>query len=160
MRWFRAHDIHTILIHREIHIHDYNHYWGEPEWAPTLIMTMASARDIMLSIYLSIFLFMYRLPRVCRTLVPEIRVRLEMLCVIRYIDMLTCIYNCTQLNSKDNWSYSCLLSRLCTDTWYNHWFSLLKQWICSCPATCQHMPLWIKNNRCTAVLWRSYRQNS
>ena len=26
MRWFRAHDKHTILVHREIHIHDYNYY--------------------------------------------------------------------------------------------------------------------------------------
>ena len=38
---------------------------------------------------------MYHLPRVRRTLVPEIRVRPEMLCIFRYIDVLTCvIYNC------------------------------------------------------------------
>ena len=42
-----------------------------------------------------IYLSMYHLPRVCRTPVPEIRVRPEMLRVFRYIDMLTCvIYNC------------------------------------------------------------------
>ena len=38
---------------------------------------------------------MYRLPRVCRTLAPEIRVHPEMLHVFLYIDVLTCvIYNC------------------------------------------------------------------
>ena len=53
-------------------------------------MTTAPARGIMLSIYVS----MYHLPRVCRTLVPEIHVRPEILHVFRYIDMLTCvIYN-------------------------------------------------------------------
>ena len=46
-------------------------------------------------IYVSIYLSMYHLPRVCRTLVPEIRVHPEMLHVFRYIDVLTCvIYNC------------------------------------------------------------------
>ena len=45
---------------------------------------------------------MYHLPRVCRTLVPEIRVRPEMLRVFQYIDVLTCvIYNCTRLNSQE-----------------------------------------------------------
>ena len=34
---------------------------------------------------------MYHLPRVCRTLVSEIRVRPEMLRVFRYIDVLTCV---------------------------------------------------------------------
>ena len=34
---------------------------------------------------------MYHLPRVCRILVPEIRVRHEMLRVFWYIDMLTCV---------------------------------------------------------------------
>ena len=49
---------------------------------------------------------MYHLPCVCRTLVPEIRVHPEILHVFRYIDMLMCvIYNCTQLNSKNYWSY-------------------------------------------------------
>ena len=38
---------------------------------------------------------MYHLPRVCCTLVPEIRVRSGMLHVLWYIDLLTCvIYNC------------------------------------------------------------------
>ena len=37
---------------------------------------------------------MYHLPHVCRTLVPEIYVRPEMLRVFWHIDMLTCvIYN-------------------------------------------------------------------
>ena len=35
--------------------------------------------------------FMYHLPRVCPTLVPEICVRPEMLCVFRYIDVLMCV---------------------------------------------------------------------
>ena len=38
---------------------------------------------------------MYHLPHICCTLVPEIRVHPKMLCVFRYIDVLTCvIYNC------------------------------------------------------------------
>ena len=41
-------------------------------------------------------------------------------------------------------------------------FSLLRQWTCSCQATCQCacQPVWITNDRwayCTAVLWCSYR---
>ena len=64
------------------------------------------------AIYLSIYLSMYHLPRVCHTLVSEICVRLEMLHIIRYIDMLTCIYNCTQLNSKDDWTTS-----VCRQDW-------------------------------------------
>ena len=46
---------------------------------------------------------MYHLPRISRTLIPEIRVRPEILCVFCCIDVLTCmIYNCTRLNiSKD-----------------------------------------------------------
>ena len=40
---------------------------------------------------------MYQLPRVCCTLVSEIRVRPEMLRVFRYIDVLMCvIYNLTE----------------------------------------------------------------
>ena len=35
----------------------------------------------------SMYLCLYHLPRVCRTLVPEIRVRPEMLHVFRYIDV-------------------------------------------------------------------------
>ena len=46
--------------------------------------------DVRLSIFYSIIL-----PRVCRTLVPEICVCPEMLRVFQYIDMLMCvIYNC------------------------------------------------------------------
>ena len=41
------------------------------------------------------YLSMYHLPRVCRTLVPEIHVRPEMLHVFRYIGVLTCVIcNC------------------------------------------------------------------
>ena len=43
---------------------------------------------------------MYHLSRICRTLVPEIRVRPEMLHVFRYIDVLTCVI----YNSNDYWS--------------------------------------------------------
>ena len=61
-------------------------------------MTMAPARGIMVSIF--------HLPCVCRTLVPEIRIRSEMLRVFRYIDMLTCmVYSC-QLSIDDDRSYS------------------------------------------------------
>ena len=53
-------------------------------------MTTAPAHRIMVCIYPS----MYHLPRVFHTLVPEIRVRPEMLRVFQYIDVLTCvIYN-------------------------------------------------------------------
>ena len=57
-------------------------------------MKTAPKRGIIVSEYLS----MYHLPRICRTLVPEIHVHPEMLRVFRYIDMLTCVsYNCTRL---------------------------------------------------------------
>ena len=79
-------------------------------------------------------LCLYHLPRVCHTLVPEICVRPEIFRVFRYIDVLMCvIYNCTQLNSKDDWSYSCG-----TQTHGINGFSLLRQWSCSYPATCQY----------------------
>ena len=56
-----------------------------------------------------VYLCLYHLPRVCHTLVPEIHVHPEMLCVLRYIDVLTCVLcSYTLLNSKDNWSYLCL----------------------------------------------------
>ena len=35
----------------------------------------------------------YHLPRICRTLVPEIYLRPEMLHVFRYIDVLMCLIN-------------------------------------------------------------------
>ena len=80
-------------------------------WAwvsPTLIMTTAPAGGIMVCLY--------HLPNICRTLVPKIRVRPEILCVFRYIVMLTYViymYNCTQ---QEDWSYSCLSWRLSMKT--------------------------------------------
>ena len=79
------------------HTYTYTHNWGEPhvdhDNSPTH----------------GIMVYVYHLPRVCRTLIPEICIRPEMLCVFWYIDMLTCvIYICIQLNSQDDWSYSCL----------------------------------------------------
>ena len=48
------------------------------------------------------YLCLYHLPRVCCTLVPEIRVCPKILHVFRYIDMLMCvIYNCTRLKSHE-----------------------------------------------------------
>ena len=42
------------------------------------------------------YVCMYHLLRTCRTLIPKILVRPEMLRVFWYIDMLMCvIYNCT-----------------------------------------------------------------
>ena len=70
-----------------------NYNWGEPEQAAHLSWQQAHARNN--GIYVSIFLCLYHLPRVCHTLVPEIRLRPEMLRVFQYIDVLTCvIYNC------------------------------------------------------------------
>ena len=44
---------------------------------------------------------MYNLPRVCCTLVPEIRVCHKMLCVFWCIDVLTCvIYSCMHLTEQ------------------------------------------------------------
>ena len=68
----------------------------------------------------------------------------EMLHVFWYIDVLTCmIYNCTQLNSKKEWSYSLSAMKIVdkdryvnVQTYGINRFSLLKQ--CCCPATCQH----------------------
>ena len=71
---------------------------------------------------------MYHLPRVFRTLVPEIRVRPEMLRVFRYIDLLTCmIYNCIH-STEQQGQLELLMSAVgeCTDTWYKH-ISLLRQ---------------------------------
>ena len=44
---------------------------------------------------------MYHLPSVCHTLVPEILVRPEMLRVLWYIDVLTCVaYNCMHMTEQ------------------------------------------------------------
>ena len=52
------------------------------------------------------YLCLYHLNCVYHTLVSEIRASPKMLHVFLYIDVLMCvIYNCTRLNSKDNWSY-------------------------------------------------------
>ena len=71
---------------------------------------------------------MYHLPCICRTLVPKIRVHPEMLCVFRYIGVLTCvIYNCTRLNKQQGLLVSAVkymyidedyLVGECADTWY------------------------------------------
>ena len=54
---------------------------------PTLIMTTVPMRGIIVSDYVSF-------THVCCTLVPEIRACPEVLCVFRYIDVLTCVvYN-------------------------------------------------------------------
>ena len=79
-------------------------------WAcPTLIMTMALVHEII--IYLSI----YHLPRICRSLVPEIRVRPKMHLVFSEY---WCAYmhDLQWLNSKDDWSYSHLPWRLSMKT--------------------------------------------
>ena len=57
---------------------------------PTLIMTMASASRIIVSIYLCL----YHLPHVCRTLVPKICAHPEMLHVYLYV-LMCVIYMCT-----------------------------------------------------------------
>ena len=61
--------------------------------------------------------------------------------------MCSCVWfttACTQLNSEDDWSSSCLPWRLLMKTvrWMRRHYgidrlSLLRQWSCSCPATCQ-----------------------
>ena len=90
---------------------------------------------------------MYHLPRVCRTLVPEICVRPEMLRVIQYSDVLTCmIYNCMH-STEQHGRLELLVSavnvidedrKVNAQTHGIDRFSLLRQWNCSCPATCQH----------------------
>ena len=81
------------------------------------------------------------LPHICRTLVPEIRVHPEILCVFRYIDMLTCvIYSTEQQGRLHGATCVCLASSpgLHVQTHgINRAFSLLRQWSCSCLATCQ-----------------------
>ena len=80
---------------------------------------------------------MYHLPCVCHTLVPEIHVHPEVLCVFRYIDMLTCvIYNCIQ--STEQQGRLELLVSVNAQTHGINGFSLLRQCSCSCLATCQH----------------------
>ena len=48
---------------------------------------------------------MYHLPHVCRTLLPEIRVCLEKLCVFRHIDKVDVVHVCDSHDSEDQ-SYS------------------------------------------------------
>ena len=66
---------------------------------------------------------MYHLPCVCCTLIPEIHVRPEMLCVFWYIDVLMfmIVKTVTTENSKDR-SYTLYYQQRpvgeCTDTWY------------------------------------------
>ena len=96
-------------------------------------------------IMVCMYLFMYHLPHVCRTLVPEIRVRPEMLFVFQYIDLLMCVISTTALlNGKNDWNCSRLPWRLSTKTGrvnaQTHGinrFTLLRQWTYSCLATCQ-----------------------
>ena len=149
-------------------------------WAsPTLIMTMAPLRGIMVSIhvsfyvcmyvsiYLSIYLCLYHLPRVCRTLVPEIRVCTEMLHVFQYIDVLTCvIYNCmhwtagaTRVCRED---YRWRQVGECAQTHGINGYSLLRQWSSGCLETCQCACVCESKTTnwayCTAILRHSYRQ--
>ena len=85
--------------------------------------------DILSVLYqnVSIYVSMYHLLRVCRTLVPEIRVCPEMLRVFRYINVITCvIYNCT--DPRTTWTtgatrvcredYRWRQVGECADTWY------------------------------------------
>ena len=78
---------------------------------------------------------MYHLTCVCRTLVPEIRVRPEILRVFQYIDVFTCvIYNCTRLNGQERLGAARVCREAyrrrqvgeCADTWYKQ-ISLLRQ---------------------------------
>ena len=78
------------------------------------------------------------LPRVCRTLVPEIRIRLEMLHVFWYIEEPMCVilqlHACTRLNSKDDWSYVLVSAMKIIDE--DRQVNAQTHGIC--PATCQH----------------------
>ena len=73
-------------------------FWGASLSEPTLIMTTPPARGIIVCMYVCmyvrIYLSIYHLLCVCRTLVPEICVRPEMLRVFLYlyIDVLTCVH--------------------------------------------------------------------
>ena len=119
----------------------YNNYWSKPEQVQ-VNRPCAQNNGIYVSIstHLSIYLSMYHLPCIFHTLGCP-----EMLRVFLYIDMLTCmIYICTQLNSKDDWSYSLSAMKIIDkDRYVNvqthgiNKFSLLKQCGCCCPATCQ-----------------------
>ena len=78
----------------------YNNYWSKPEQVQVNgPCAQNNGIYVSISIYLSIYVsFTLHLPH------PGCP---EMLHVFLYIDMLMCmIYNCTQLNSKDDWSYS------------------------------------------------------
>ena len=148
-------------------------------WAShTLIMTTdLSPHWIMVCIYVHcvstcMYLSMYYLPHVCRTLVPKIRLHPEMLHVFRYIDVLMCVIALNLTSSKVKCDH-CLPWRLAMKTGMGMWidvqthsingFSLLRQWSCSYQTTCQCASLWIRNARvgidrwadCTAALWRT-----
>ena len=76
-------------------------------WAsPALNVTTAFTCELMIPIYLSIIL-----PRVCRTLVPEICActSWNAPCILVYWHALyNCMHSTAVLNSKDDWNYSCL----------------------------------------------------
>ena len=103
---------------------------------------------------------MYHLPRICRTLVPEICVHPEMLRILKCSRAwFTTI--CTRMNCKDNWSYSCLPWRLSTggqvgefaDTWYKQIQSPETVELLAVAARqFANTPVWIRNDRWLTVL--------
>ena len=118
-------------------------YLGRAWTSPTLIVTTAPAREIMVCIYLFMSVSIDHLSHVCPTLVPKIRVRPEMLCVFRYIDVLTCvIYNCMHSTKQQGWLELLVSAVKIIDkdrlvnaqTHGINGFSLLRQWCCSCPS--------------------------
>ena len=142
---------HMIVIHT---MRMFPGYWGEPERAPQWSW-QRPPRGIRVSMSVS---FTLRLSH------PGSRdpcTPWNTPCILVYwsahVRDLQTAY--TRLNSKEDWSYSCL-PIIDKDR-----YKLLRQWSCSCPATCQHArPVWSSQKRLmsllysTAVLWRSYRQ--
>ena len=160
-----------------VHIHVYYNYWGEPERAPHWSWQKSPACGIMVCIYVSMYLSIYLAIYVSFTLrfshpgSQRICVRPEMFHVFWYMDDL-CSHvwfktACTQLNSKNNWSFSCLRWRLSMKTgrWKRrHMVEMDSAYWDSGAVAVQQLAnalVWIKNDwwaYCTAVLWRSYRQ--
>ena len=100
------------------------------------------------------------LPHICRTMVPEIRVRPEMLRVFRvYWRAHVCDL---QLNSKDDWSYALLAMKIIheeskTGKWMcRHMVQTdLTYWDSGTVAARQlaNVPVWLRNDRWAAVLY-------
>ena len=127
-------------------------------WAnPTLIMTMAPMRGIMVCIYLCIIYSAFVAPWF-----PTLKCFM-----FSNILACSCLWFASATEQQNDWSYSCLPWRLSTKA--GRWMckhivktdsAYCRQWSCSCHATSQCACVNQNDDRwayCTVVLWHSYQ---